>query len=144
MTAATIIIGNSDDKLSQAKWSRLIMHVRHLVYRCGDMQFDGQPAGDSAFQNACFVISNVTPQHLKQLRQGLRLIAAKFEQDTIALISAETEFLLADRTSPTKTAIAKTIANSFPIRLNVTPVYWPHCDQWWQLDCCMQFTLEKG
>lgn len=127
-----ILIGNSDDKLSQAQWSRFVSHVRHIACRCGELQFDGQPAGDQAYQNACIVISEVNFQRRKMLDQRLRVIAMQFGQASIAVVSGETTFLKPD------TSLCRT----YPIRVNVALILWPHCDQWWTIDCCMSFELE--
>lgn len=91
----TILIGNSDDKLGQAEWTSFIRAVRHVVQRSGEVHFDGFSPLDAAWQNACFVVEINMPGVRHTLQHNLQHIAAKYRQDSIAVVSGTTEFVRA-------------------------------------------------
>lgn len=91
MITVTIQIGNTDDKLSQAQWSRFVDEVRHwLERRSEQIHFAGCSPGGMPWQNACFV-AEVDNQMM--LRSQLRHFAAKYGQESIALTIGRTEFI---------------------------------------------------
>lgn len=100
MTTIYISIGNSDDNLTQAAWSRFVDRVDGLVDFAvseGNGQVHGRwfSASDSAWQNACWCVELVDEAVLP-LRRGLRGAAGDFGQNCIAWAIASTEFLTPD------------------------------------------------
>lgn len=93
MKTATICIGNSDHRLKQLQWSCFNKDMRRLVqYFAIKTQFSGSSPGDAPWQNTCWVI-NLEDGKIAELRTELALIAAKYSQDSIALVIGETEII---------------------------------------------------
>lgn len=100
VTVAYISIGNSDDRLTQARWSFFYSTVALTIQRAAEAdggqvhgQWVSEPA--SAWQNACWALQlptdSVSVEHLKM---RLSEIAADFSQEAIAWAEAPmTEFL---------------------------------------------------
>lgn len=90
---AYISIGNSDDKLTQARWAEFYRATNILLRAYGNVhgQWVSEPA--SAWQNACWCLEfeDTGPFPLKKELAGL---AKTFDQDSIAWAEVpETEFL---------------------------------------------------
>lgn len=91
---AVIQIGNSDDRLSQAKWSTFISHLNHWLDRnCEQVHFAGCSPASMPWQNACFVITIASRRSVQELRERLAMYAANYEQDSIALTIGNTELI---------------------------------------------------
>ncbi len=92
-TTIAILIGNSDNKLSQHKWAEFIRDTRALVGKhCGEVHFDGGNSFDSKWQNMCIVaeIYDIDkPPFMNELYQ----LKVKYFQDSIAVICSETIML---------------------------------------------------
>ncbi len=99
----TVQIGNSDDKLSQERWSEYINGLglvlaeleTDLTDGC-DIHFFGfsNPAGQ--WQNVCAVFNVAATGEVNLLiRQKLADLAAEFGQDSIALTVGSTTFVKA-------------------------------------------------
>ena len=90
----TILIGNSDDKLTQKEWSSFYNEVNVLtVIHTTTTHFAGASMPDKPWQNACWVVDvSKTHQHaiLKEHLDGLR---KKYRQDSIAWVEGETKFI---------------------------------------------------
>lgn len=98
-----ISIGNSDDKLTQARWAQFVLDVN----ACVDFLLDDRTAqvhgrwlsaSDYPWQNACWCVELIEDPHLGTradwLRVQLRHIAATYEQESIAWAEVKTtEFL---------------------------------------------------
>lgn len=54
-TTVTVLIGNSDDKLSQIKWSDLCKKLLQSAKGYGTIQFSGGPPTDAIHQDFCIV-----------------------------------------------------------------------------------------
>lgn len=88
-----IQIGNSDDKLSQAEWSRFIKQLRNvLIVARARLHGEWFSAADSPWQNANWCI-DATSVDRKFLRETLIRLAQNFRQDSIAWTEGEVEFL---------------------------------------------------
>jgi hypothetical protein len=85
-------IGNSDDELSQARWSQFVRAFRDCMSRgATEVYGDWLSAPDSSYQNACVAIATETPLTLKA---ALATLAGEYNQDSIAWAEvAETEFI---------------------------------------------------
>lgn len=83
---ALVMIGNSDDKMSQFQWSELVARLQDLwltfhVKRHGE--WFSAPA--SRYQNACWLIQLDDNDHLApELKGRLKDLAREFDQDAIA------------------------------------------------------------
>lgn len=89
--AVAILIGNSDDKLSQKEWSSFVREVNYAI-RAGAKQihFNGYSDNAAPFQNACWVCE---PDHLSDLVGKLQEIRKAFRQDSIAIINGPVRFI---------------------------------------------------
>lgn len=91
----TIQVGNTDDKLSQLKWSQLIGFVRFEINRAihasgiGQVHFFGCSHGDEHWQNACWVVE-IGKHGADDLRYQIVRVAEEFKQDAIAWTQGET------------------------------------------------------
>lgn len=93
MTTATILIGNSDNKLTQQEWADFCTAATEVVaVFSSSVQFSGTSAGDKPWQNACWVITT-SGDYLDDIRAQLARIARIWRQDAIALVVGETEFV---------------------------------------------------
>lgn len=86
-------IGNSDDKLSQAQWSRFVEHFMALVHsHATQVHGEWYSAQQAPWQNAC--ICFVLPETLVgTLRERLTSLRQEYGQDSIAWAVATTTFI---------------------------------------------------
>ena len=93
MSTVHIAIGNSDDKLSQHRWSGYIRELRALVLGFADATYGVWfSAPDAMFQNCC-ISAEIPSVMIDDLRLSLTKLRKDFEQDSIALNVSETEFV---------------------------------------------------
>lgn len=94
MTTVYVSIGNSDDKLTQARWAQFLWNFRDCMGRAATQVYgEWLSAPDSSYQNACVAIATETPLTLKA---ALAALAHEYGQDSIAWAEApETEFIAA-------------------------------------------------
>lgn len=78
-----ISIGNSDDKLTQMRWSAFVSDVRTVIAN-SQSKIHGEwfSAPNAPWQNACWCIEPIHPE--SALRRKLRGLARQYEQDSIA------------------------------------------------------------
>jgi hypothetical protein len=89
-----IQIGNSDDKLTQSEWAVFHYLVNNTIEDYAqEIHFVGHAAGNSPFQNACFVAVVESDYKLKELKEELKRIRAKYKQDSVAWMEGTTEFV---------------------------------------------------
>lgn len=94
MTTVVIQIGNSDDKLSQERWSKLITHLKQVVQQdIRQIHFSGGSPAEAPWQNYCLVGELLTD--VKTLKARLRELCRTYGQDSIALIYGATDFVRA-------------------------------------------------
>ena len=98
MDVAVIQIGNSDDKLSQQKWSEFVSDVQDIFMHWNyPIYFHGCSVGSAPWQNACWVVDarNLVGEvaAIDILRQTLGRLAKKYKQDSIALSLGMTEMV---------------------------------------------------
>lgn len=88
-----ISIGNSDDKLTQARWAVYYSHVAGTINMHAYQQHGRWLSVPSdPYQNACWCIE-VETRRVDRLRRKLAEHAATFGQDSIAWAEARTEFI---------------------------------------------------
>lgn len=91
MKTASIMIGNSDDKLGQREWSQFVADTdREIVRLANNIFFSGFAAPSAQWQNACWVVEVADEQDLKQI---LARLAKEYRQDSIALVVGDSELV---------------------------------------------------
>ena len=92
-----VSIGNSDDKLSQERWSEFWGAVMDTIYLASNKQVHGvwMSASASPFQNAAWAFE-LEPFQRAGLRRQLATIAAQYEQESVAWLEGTTQFILAE------------------------------------------------
>lgn len=92
-----LAIGNTDDKLSQAEWHDFHAETDHMV-RSYAIAVHGHWVSPSTdpYQNACWAFDLHADEDPVLFRRRLSRLAAKWEQDSIALNSSQTEFVKPD------------------------------------------------
>src|SRR5678815_3120886 len=96
-----ITIGNSDDKLRQARWADFCREVdKALRFPTFIRHFHGHSLPNAPWQNAIWAIemSDATEVIVDAVKEKLRRIADEFKQDSIAWTPAPfTELLIPER-----------------------------------------------
>lgn len=106
-----VSIGNSDDKLAQARWAefhdKVTTAVRGLALR---IYGDWASGSTDAWQNACiaFEIGHETSE---RLQLDLAELAAEYGQDSIAWAEAETRFITPATLAPATDVAPNTLAD---------------------------------
>ena len=94
MIDVVVIIGNSDDKLSQSEWCDFIADVRESINRDeGIVEFAGGSAAEKPFQNYCFCATFKSYDRIDLLKRELRHVRKRWRQDSIALVMNTPEFI---------------------------------------------------
>jgi len=89
----SILIGNSDDKLSQQEWHEFVNTAKLIVLaHSKSVYFEGGSNNESKFQNFCFVAS-LENDRVYSIKNLFRSLADKYKQDSIAWVEGETEFI---------------------------------------------------
>jgi hypothetical protein len=92
-----IMIGNSDDKLTQVGWSEFTDEVFDAVESfasVGEVRGIWFSEGASLYQNAA-ICASVPQVNVKALRDHLRELCGRFKQESIAVLVGTTEFVKA-------------------------------------------------
>src|SRR4051794_11634611 len=90
---AIVQIGNSDDKLAQARWAEFLAATEQAMTVHGQLHFAGYSNPAKPWQNACFVVALRSVGTVHLLRDRLSALAKAYEQDSIALAVSTTEFI---------------------------------------------------
>lgn len=85
-------IGNSDDKLRQAKWSNFAEITGAAIEIFGKVHFSGGSDWYKPWQNACWVFE-IDEEQIPALKTDLARIRGMFEQTTAAWMEGEVEFI---------------------------------------------------
>lgn len=89
----TIQIGNTDNKLTQQKWSQFIKSINEqLLHHAINVHFAGGSNYDQQWQNACWVIE-ISPEIEPGLKLSLSLLKLHFDQHSIAYTIGATQLL---------------------------------------------------
>lgn len=97
MPTVTLCLGNSDNKLTQQRWSHYVASIRGLVEHYGRPYFAGCANPDAPVQNACLVFS-INDAALAALRSRLPAVLRHYEQNSVAIVVGETELLASGTT----------------------------------------------
>lgn len=85
--------GNSDDKLTQARWSEYATAVSHACRQAAwEVHGDWASVSTAPWQNACVCIE-IDPRYVPELKRQLADLATVYNQDAIAWSEARTEFI---------------------------------------------------
>jgi phosphoserine aminotransferase len=90
-----LLIGNSDDKLTQFEWSNFYDEIKNCINNYSiTIHFNGYSNSVSMYQNACFVfnISSDT-EYINKFIEDIKKIKIKYKQNYIVIIRNETEFI---------------------------------------------------
>ena len=91
--SAAVLIGNSDDKLSQCEWALFCAYVQGAVDQFSEaVHFGGFTSPAARYQTACFV-AEFTQERLEYLKANLAEYAEEFRQDSVAVVVGETQFI---------------------------------------------------
>ena len=91
MKTLTIQIGNSDNKLTQVRWSEYVAEVRDLVeFHSEEVHFSGGSENWQPWQNVSWVVVVNEDVHLLS---DLSITRKKYNQDSVAITKGQTEFV---------------------------------------------------
>lgn len=95
MKTVAILIGNSDNRLTQRRWSEFVRSVHVTVNSFSDeIHFDGASPSDSPYQNHCWVFqAELSAAEQENFKRAISANAALFQQDSIAVVIGETKFV---------------------------------------------------
>lgn len=93
MRTVTILIGNSDNKLTQEMWSAFCSALEQEIAEAQSrIHFSGYSLPNKPWQNACWVIEVVETEWII-LRAELSRLARLYLQSEIAILVGETEMV---------------------------------------------------
>lgn len=93
MKIVSILIGNSDDKLSQMEWSIFVRDCDNAITRWSkEVHFSGGSSITSKFQNFCWVVE-LKENMDKFLKDELLNLKILHHQSSIAVVTGEVELL---------------------------------------------------
>jgi len=93
MKTVTILIGNTDNKLTQEAWYNYVKDIEFIVLTTAvSLEFFGGPAGWERWQNVAWVMITEESK-LDDLREKLKVVGKTYLQDSIAIVVGETEFI---------------------------------------------------
>jgi hypothetical protein len=94
MSSYFVGIGNTDDRLGQSKWASFIDEVnREIVEYATQVHFTGYSDPTRWWQNCGWMFDIEDAYKVDPLYDALRKLAKKYNQDSIAILQGETEFL---------------------------------------------------
>jgi hypothetical protein len=89
----SILIGNSDDKLTQERWVEFCRETDAVVTANRTrIHFSGHSNPTKPWQNACWCFT-IREEWIPNIRLKLIALAFDFKQDQIALVIGETELV---------------------------------------------------
>lgn len=89
-----VSIGNSDDKLTQADWSRFVVDMDGYVASYADTVHGRWfSAPEARWQNACWCLEFINESDMLATKQAAAEIRKAYRQDSAAWAVAETEFI---------------------------------------------------
>ena len=93
MKTVVIQIGNSDDKLTQSEWSEYWSEVETEICDLAiEKHFCGGSGTITPWQNFCWVIA-IEESNVPVLHNRLRDIRERYRQDSVAVLSGDTQFI---------------------------------------------------
>lgn len=90
---AIVLIGNSDDKLTQKDWHYFVTDVRTIIWIFEkEIHFIGSTEPFSEYQSGCFVFE-MEKNQLEAFKNKLVLVKLRHKQNFIALIVGNTQLI---------------------------------------------------
>ncbi|RTK96549.1 MAG: hypothetical protein EKK64_03705 [Neisseriaceae bacterium] len=88
-----VLIGNSDNKLTQKEWHYYASDVRTIIWIFEkETHFIGSTEPFSEYQSGCFVFV-IEKEQLEELKNRLTLCKQRHNQNFIAMIVGNTQFI---------------------------------------------------
>ncbi len=87
----TIMIGNSDDRLTQAQWSEFCQRIDD-VCRGYQKHFAASSDGKQPWQNACWVF-DIPADMIDRFKRRIKEIRKIYRQESVAIVHGSTEFI---------------------------------------------------
>jgi hypothetical protein len=97
IVSVAVLIGNTDNKLTQAEWSVFCQDVRDVLASLSTVKhFSGGSDWDAPWQTGCFVVA-MTRCNFEKLPTGLLPLVNKYRQDAIAVFGGEVKLVHNDK-----------------------------------------------
>ena len=93
MKTVTVIIGNSDDKLSQVRWSEFVAQCSGRIGELAHVVYFAGGSGASALWQTSAWTFEIKDGQIVQLKNDLATIRHCFEQDSIVWLEGETQLI---------------------------------------------------
>lgn len=96
MKTLSILIGNSDNKLTQAEWAEFFHATDRIIQQYEwRRHFSACSSGCSPWQNACWVVViEGGEEKVEKLKENLSVVRALYKQESVAIvIGSETEYV---------------------------------------------------
>lgn len=91
MATATVCIGNSDDKLTQKRWSDYVSRVNEVIRTLSpQIFFQGYSDPRAPWQNACWVFQSIDVHDRDRIVTVLARLARIYDQEAIAFVVGDT------------------------------------------------------
>lgn len=91
-TCVCIQAGNTDNKLTQQRWSSFCATLFNLADEFGDIHFTGGPSTTSHVQNYCIVVE-VPKSNVDYFLTELADVRSTYDQESVAVITGEAKFV---------------------------------------------------
>ena len=93
MKTAVVQIGNSDNKLTQADWAAFVQEISNCVGKWAfQLHFFSCSFGSDPWQNAAWIFE-ISEDKAEKIKEDLRVKAFRFNQESIAWLEGEAEFI---------------------------------------------------
>jgi hypothetical protein len=118
-TTVCVLIGNSDNKLTQGEWSDFVQETKLTITQSVSGPFDGVPwfftggtAYDAPYQAACLVfqIRSCIDSKVEKLKNRLSQVAKNYRQESIAVLMGHSGFC-----TPDPNPIAAAAKQAYPV-----------------------------
>jgi hypothetical protein len=97
IVSVAVLIGTTDNKLTQAEWSEFCQDVRDVLASLSTVKhFSGGSDWDAPWQTGCFVIA-MTRCDFEKLPESLLPLVDKYRQDAIAVFGGEAKLVHDDK-----------------------------------------------
>ncbi len=89
----TIIIGNSDNKLTQTEWKDYCNRIHDMVrFFSTEIHFSAPSVGWADWQNAAWIFE-VDSARVRSIKDNIREIRRQYRQDSVAWVGGTTKFI---------------------------------------------------
>jgi hypothetical protein len=93
MKSISLLMSNTDNKLSQQQWHDFIAASKQAVRSaCAEFHFFGAPPNWERHQNAAFVFT-LEDESIHTLKEKMKSIRSEYNQDSVAWLEGDTVFL---------------------------------------------------